>query len=73
MVSRSLIRLLAAASHYRSAAGLAGSVGYSDQAHMCRDVREFTDKSLQALLRHMGSTLSMSDLLNTDVARNPYP
>jgi len=34
-------RVLAAASQHDALACLAGSVGYSDQAHMCREVRAF--------------------------------
>jgi AraC-like DNA-binding protein len=49
----------------QSLAGLAYSVGYADQAHMCREVRALTDEAPQNLLASVGSTLSMSDLFNT--------
>lgn len=65
-------RLLAAAPRYRNLVLLAGSLEYADQAHMSREVREFAGESPRGLLRHVGTTLSMSDLFNTDDHRGDY-
>jgi AraC-like DNA-binding protein len=65
-------RLLAAASESQDQAQLAGSLGYADQAHMCREVREFAGESPRSLLGQAGTTLSMSDLFNTDGRRGDY-
>lgn len=46
-------------------AGLAVDLSYSDQAHMCREVRGFTGRSPRSLLGRMGSTLSMSEMFKT--------
>ena len=66
-------RLLAMASRHRDPAFLAASVGYADQAHMCREVRELAGRSPQGLLGRTGTTLSMSDLFNTGGLPDSYP
>lgn len=62
-------RLLALSSNLsprpRDLARLAGHLGYSDQAHMCREVREFANETPQAILMANAGTLAMSDLFNT--------
>lgn len=49
----------------RDLARLAGDLDYSDQAHMCREVREFANETPQAILMANAGTLAMSDLFNT--------
>lgn len=44
---------------------LAGDLGYADQAHMCREIREFANETPQAMLMANAGTLAMSDLFNT--------
>jgi AraC-like DNA-binding protein len=52
----------------RSLAELAMTAGYSDQAHMCREVRDFTGATPQSVLARPGSTVALSDLFNTTEA-----
>jgi AraC-like DNA-binding protein len=49
----------------RSLVDLAACAGYSDQAHMTREVRRFANQPPSALLRSAESTLLMSDLFKT--------
>lgn len=49
----------------RSLTALAIDAGYSDQAHMTREVERFAGYSPASFLRSASSTLSMSDLFNT--------
>jgi AraC-like DNA-binding protein len=49
----------------RSLAHLAAHAGYSDQAHMTREVRRFASGSPVSVLRLVSSTLAMSDLFKT--------
>ena len=49
----------------RSLVELAACAGYSDQAHMTREVRRFANESPTHLLRTAESTLLMSDLFKT--------
>jgi AraC-like DNA-binding protein len=49
----------------RSLADLAASAGYSDQAHMTREVRRFSNELPTTLLQSAESTLLMSDLFKT--------
>jgi AraC-like DNA-binding protein len=49
----------------RSLVELAACAGYSDQAHMTREVRRFANESPTNLLRTAKSTLLMSDLFKT--------
>ena len=49
----------------QSLAELATSVGYSDQAHMTREVQRLSNLRPSALLRSAQSTLQMSDLFKT--------
>jgi AraC-like DNA-binding protein len=59
-------RLLRIASqHKRSLVDLAACAGYSDQAHMTREVRRFSNEPPTTLLRSAESTLLMSDLFKT--------
>jgi AraC-like DNA-binding protein len=44
---------------------LATHAGYSDQAHMTREVQRFAGRSPASLLRSVSSTLSISDLFKT--------
>lgn len=53
-------------------ADLACGTGYADQAHMCREVRMLSGESPQTLLGQADSTLSMSDLFNTDDSDRDY-
>lgn len=41
---------------------LAANAGYSDQAHMTREVQRFANRPPASLLRYVSSTLSMSDM-----------
>jgi AraC-like DNA-binding protein len=54
-----------AGQHNRSLADLAACAGYSDQAHMTREVRRFSNEPPTTLLRSAESTLLMSDLFKT--------
>lgn len=65
-------RLLAAASRRRNLAHLAASLGYADQAHMCREVHALAGKPPLDVLGRAGSTLLMSDLFNTDDPPGDY-
>jgi AraC-like DNA-binding protein len=59
-------RLLRMAGHRkRSLAELAACAGYSDQAHMTREVRRFANEQPSTLLQSAESTLQMSDLFKT--------
>jgi AraC-like DNA-binding protein len=59
-------RLLRIASQRkRSLSDLAACAGYSDQAHMTREVRRFANEPPTTLLRSAESTLLMSDLFKT--------
>lgn len=49
----------------RDLSRLAGDLGYADQAHMCREIREFANETPQAMLMANAGTLTMSDLFNT--------
>jgi AraC-like DNA-binding protein len=49
----------------QSLADLAASAGYSDQAHMTRDVQRLANIRPTMLLRSVESTLQMSDLFKT--------
>jgi AraC-like DNA-binding protein len=49
----------------RSLVDLAACAGYSDQAHMTREVRRFANEPPSTLLRAAESTLLMSDLFKT--------
>ena len=51
-------------------ADLACGAGYADQAHICRDFRDLARTTPQSLLTRVGSTLSMSDLFNTEDGDN---
>jgi AraC-like DNA-binding protein len=52
----------------RSLADLAAHAGYSDQAHMTREVQRFAGCTPTALLSSAESTLRMSDLFKTPVS-----
>ena len=56
----------------RTLADLAAHAGYSDQAHMTREVQRFAGCSPAMLLRSVSSTLSMSDLFKTGAPRSNY-
>ena len=56
----------------RTLADLAAHAGYSDQAHMTREVQRFASCSPTSLLRSVASTLSMSDLFKTGDSRTHY-
>jgi AraC-like DNA-binding protein len=59
-------RLLRIANQHKlSLVDLAASAGYSDQAHMAREVRRFANEPPTTLLRTAESTLLMSDLFKT--------
>jgi AraC-like DNA-binding protein len=49
----------------RTLADLAANAGYSDQAHMTREIQRFANRSPASVLRSVSSTLSMSDLFKT--------
>jgi AraC-like DNA-binding protein len=49
----------------RSLVDLAACAGYSDQAHMTREVRRFADEPPTSLMQSAESTLLMSDLFKT--------
>lgn len=49
----------------RTLADLAAHAGYSDQAHMTREVQRFANSSPASLLGSVQSTLDMSDLFKT--------
>jgi AraC-like DNA-binding protein len=49
----------------RSLSDLAAGASYSDQAHMTREVRRFTNNLPTTVLRSTRSTLQMSDLFKT--------
>jgi AraC-like DNA-binding protein len=51
--------------HKRGLVELAACAGYSDQAHMTREVRRFANQPPSTLLRSAESTLLMSDLFKT--------
>ena len=53
-------------------ADLAAYAGYSDQAHMTREVQRFAGCPPALLLRSVSSTLSMSDLFKTGASRATY-
>jgi AraC-like DNA-binding protein len=50
---------------HRSLARLAADAGYSDQAHMTREVRRFSASPPSALLQSSRSTLALSALVQT--------
>lgn len=56
----------------RTLADLAAYAGYSDQAHMTREVQRFASCSPASLLRSVRSTLSMSDLFKTGPSDTNY-
>lgn len=56
----------------RTLADLAAHAGYSDQAHMTREVQRFASCSPASLLRSVSSTLSMSDLFKTGDSGTNY-
>jgi AraC-like DNA-binding protein len=56
----------------RTLADLAAKAGYSDQAHMTREVQRFASRSPALLLRSVSSTLSMSDLFKTQDSLTNY-
>jgi len=56
----------------RTLADLAANAGYSDQAHMTREVQRFASCSPALLLRSVASTLSMSDLFKTENSPTNY-
>lgn len=56
----------------RSLAELAIDAGYSDQAHMTREVQRFAGYAPASFLRSASSTLCMSDLFNTGNAGAIY-
>lgn len=56
----------------RTLADLATHAGYSDQAHMTREVHRFASCSPTSLLRSVSSTLSMSDLFKTGDSGTDY-
>jgi AraC-like DNA-binding protein len=60
-----LQRFLSLAGGRHDLAGTAGMVGYADQAHMCREIRDLSGVSPRDLLEQSVSTLEMSDLFNT--------
>jgi AraC-like DNA-binding protein len=60
-----LQRFLSLGRSHHDLAETAGKMGYADQAHMCREIRELSGESPLGLLRQSASTLSMSDLFNT--------
>jgi len=53
-------------------ADLAMKAGYSDQAHMTREVQRFANCSPALLLRSVSSTLGMSDLFKTEDSGTNY-
>lgn len=56
----------------RTLADLAADAGYSDQAHMTREVQRFASCTPASLLRSVQSTLSMSDLFKTGNSGTNY-
>jgi AraC-like DNA-binding protein len=54
-------------------AGLAQDAGYTDQAHMSREVRDLSGRPAASMLGCVGSTLEMSDLFNTRLDAASYP
>ena len=50
----------------RTLADLAANAGYSDQAHMTREIQRFANCPPTSVLRSVSSTLCMSDLFKTD-------
>jgi len=39
--------------------------GYSDQPHMCREIRDLTGSSPQALIKNSNAFSTMSEMFNT--------
>lgn len=56
----------------RDFADTAGTLGYADQAHMCRDIQDLSSESPRKLIDRAVSTLSMSDLFNTNSKGTRY-
>jgi len=56
----------------RTLADLAANAGYSDQAHMTREIQRFANCSPASVLRSVSSTLSLSDLFKTDDSCTNY-
>ena len=56
----------------RTLADLAANAGYSDQAHMTREIQRFANRSPASVLRSVSSTLSMSDLFKTGESDTNY-
>jgi hypothetical protein len=56
----------------RTLAALASSAGYSDQAHMTREVQRFANCPPTVLIRSAECTLGMSDLFKTHGASPTY-
>jgi AraC-like DNA-binding protein len=60
------------ASERLNLAASASDAGYADQAHMCREVRALAGGSPQTILGNVDTTLSMSDLFNTEACASDY-
>lgn len=56
----------------RTLADLAANAGYSDQAHMTREIQRFANCSPASVLRSVSSTLCMSDLFKTEDSCTNY-